>query len=147
METILGARLCWDTAITTDHNHVSLEHHQGRELWSIEGGDASCTWASGRAARSMGSSSFHVEGRGHEAALCSSAHGAGRALSRTAAPAKVTEREFRRQMEGVCTTTDCQRSCETRRQLRTRTSRQSFAHSDLVKVTRVLRPVLNYKGT
>jgi tRNA-splicing ligase RtcB len=49
----------------------------------------------------MGSSSFHVEGRGHEAALCSSAHGAGRALSRTAARAKVKEREFRRQMEGV----------------------------------------------
>ena len=101
METILGARLCWDTAITTDHNHVSLENHQGRELGPSEGGDASCTWASGGAARVMGSSSFHVEGRGHEAALCSSAHGAGRALSRTAARAKVTEREFRRQMEGV----------------------------------------------
>jgi tRNA-splicing ligase RtcB len=50
---------------------------------------------------SMGSASFHVEGRGHEAALCSSAHGAGRALSRTAARAKVTDREFRRQMQGV----------------------------------------------
>ena len=49
----------------------------------------------------MGSSSFHVEGRGHEAALCSSPHGAGRALSRAAARAKVTDREFRRQMQGV----------------------------------------------
>ena len=54
---------------------------------------------------SMGSSSFHVEGRGHDEALCSSAHGAGRALSRTAARAKVTERELRRQMEGSGTTT------------------------------------------
>lgn len=34
---------------------------------------------------SMGTSSFHVEGRGHEPALYSSAHGAGRALSRAAA--------------------------------------------------------------
>jgi tRNA-splicing ligase RtcB len=57
----------------------------------------------------MGSPSFRVEGRGHEPALCSSAHSAGRALSRTAARARVTER-------------------------------------DLVKVIRVLRPVLNYKG-
>jgi RNA-splicing ligase RtcB len=32
----------------------------------------------------MGSPSFHVEGRGSEEALCSSAHGAGRALSRGA---------------------------------------------------------------
>jgi tRNA-splicing ligase RtcB len=49
----------------------------------------------------MASASFHVEGRGYEEALCSSAHGAGRALSRTAARAKVTDREFRRQMHGV----------------------------------------------
>src|SRR5262245_20902001 len=27
MQTILGARLCSETAITTDHNHVGLEHH------------------------------------------------------------------------------------------------------------------------
>src|SRR5438093_6772282 len=50
---------------------------------------------------SMGSASFHVEGRGCEQALCSSAHGAGRALSRTAARAKVSDRDLRRQMEGV----------------------------------------------
>src|SRR5262249_38240776 len=33
MKTILGAPLCWETAITTDHNHVALEHHGGRHLW------------------------------------------------------------------------------------------------------------------
>ena len=33
LETLLGARMCWETAITTDHNHVSLERHGGRELW------------------------------------------------------------------------------------------------------------------
>lgn len=49
----------------------------------------------------MGTLSFHVEGRGHAAALCSSAHGAGRAFSRGAARGRVTEREFRRQMEGI----------------------------------------------
>src|SRR5579863_202276 len=59
------------------------------------------TGESGVLPGSMGSLSFHVEGRGHEEALCSSAHGAGRALSRTEARDKVTERELRRQMEGV----------------------------------------------
>src|SRR5262249_40613252 len=29
----LGARLCGETLNTTDHNHVSREHHGGRELW------------------------------------------------------------------------------------------------------------------
>jgi tRNA-splicing ligase RtcB len=27
IEAVLGARLCWETVITTDHNHVSLERH------------------------------------------------------------------------------------------------------------------------
>ena len=29
----MGAHACWDTVITTDHNHVLLEHHGGRDLW------------------------------------------------------------------------------------------------------------------
>jgi tRNA-splicing ligase RtcB len=96
---------------------------------------------------SMGTVSFHVEGRGHEGALCSSAHGAGRVLSRTAARAKVTERELRRQMEGVW--------YDSRLAARLRDEAPSAykdiravlrAQKELVKVTRTLRPVLNYKG-
>jgi len=95
----------------------------------------------------MGSPSFHVEGRGHEEALCSSAHGAGRALSRTAARGKVIERELRRQMEGIW--------YEYRLTGRLRDEAPSAykdiravlrAQKELVKVTRTLRPVLNYKG-
>ena len=80
-------------------------------------------------------------------ALCSSAHGAGRALSRTAARGKVTEREFRRQMEGVW--------FDSRLTGRLRDEAPSAykdirtvlrAQKELVKVTRTLRPVLNYKG-
>ena len=95
----------------------------------------------------MGSASFHVEGRGHEAALCSSAHGAGRALSRTAARAKVTDREFRRQMEGVWY--DFRLSDKLRDEAPAAYKDIKAvlrAQRDLVKVTRVLRPVLNYKG-
>jgi RNA-splicing ligase RtcB len=42
-----------------------------------------------------------TEGRGCEYALCSSAHGAGPVLSRTAARRQVTERALRQQMEGI----------------------------------------------
>ena len=133
METILGARLCWDTAITTDHNHVSLEHHRGRELWvHRKGAMPAALGQAGVLPGSMGSSSFHVEGRGHEAALCSSAHGAGRALSRTAARAKITGREFRRQMEGGAGRLQVVRKAARRGASGcTRTSRQDLAHSGI----------------
>ena len=99
---IVSARLCWDTVITTDHNHVSLERHGGRDLWVHRKGAMRAGGGEvGVLPGSMGSVSFHVEGRGNEAALCSSAHGAGRALSRTAARALVTARDLQRQMAGV----------------------------------------------
>lgn len=149
METILGARLCWDTAITTDHNHVSLEHHRGRELWvHRKGAMPAALGQAGVLPGSMGSSSFHVEGRGHEAALCSSAHGAGRALSRTAARAKITGREFRRQMEGVWYDYRLSEKLRDEAPAAYKDIKTVLgAQRDLVKVTRVLRPVLNYKGT
>jgi tRNA-splicing ligase RtcB len=144
----LGARVCWETLITTDHNHVMLERHGGRDLWVHRKGAMSARLGeSGVLPGSMGTLSFHIEGRGIEEALCSSAHGAGRALSRTAARGKVTEREFRKQMEGVW--------YDSRRAAKLRDEAPSAykdiravlrAQRDLVKVTRTLRPVLNYKG-
>jgi tRNA-splicing ligase RtcB len=96
---------------------------------------------------SMGTTSFHVEGRGCADALCSSAHGAGRVLSRTAARRKVTEAVLRRQMRGIWfdhrlsdkLRDEAPAACkDIRAVLR--------AQHELVKVTRVLRPILNYQG-
>ncbi len=102
IEAVLRVRLCWDTVITTDHNHVTVERHGDRNLWvHRKGAMPAGLGEDGVLPGSMGSLSFHVEGRGHEQALCSCAHGAGRALSRTVARENVTERELRRQMEGV----------------------------------------------
>ena len=149
LENTLGARLCWETVITTDHNHVSLEHHGGRELWvHRKGAMPAGLGQAGVLPGSMGSASFHVEGRGHEAALCSSAHGAGRALSRTAARAKVTDREFRRQMEGVWYDFRLSEKLRDEAPAAYKDIKTVLrAQRDLVKMTRVLRPVLNYKGT
>jgi len=78
LDKTLGAHVCWDTVITTDHNHVSLEHYSGRDLWvHRKGAMPARLGENGVLPGSMGSLSFHVEGRGHEEALCSSAHGAG----------------------------------------------------------------------
>jgi tRNA-splicing ligase RtcB len=148
MQTMLDARLCWETAITTDHNHVSLERHGARDLWVHRKGAMPAALAqAGMLPGSMGDSSFHVEGRGQEAALCSSAHGAGRALSRTAARAQVTERELRRQMEGVWYDYRLSEKLRDEAPAAYKDIKAVLrAQSDLVKVTRVLRPMLNYKG-
>ncbi len=144
----LGAHICWETIITTDHNHVTLETYGGHDFWVHRKGAMSARLGElGVLPGSMGSSSFHVEGRGEEAALCSSAHGAGRALSRTAARDKVSERELRRQMTGIW--------YDFRLTERLRDEAPSAykdiravlrAQRELVKVMRTLRPVLNYKG-
>jgi len=146
--TTLGASLCWETAIATDHNHVSLERYGKRDVWvHRKGAMPAAAGRLGVLPGSMGDSSFHVEGRGHEAALCSSAHGAGRALSRGAARAQVTERELRRQMNGIWYDYRLSDRLRDEAPAAYKDIKSVLrAQRDLVKVTRVLRPVLNYKG-
>ena len=148
LATTLGAHVCWETVITTDHNHVSLERHGGRDLWVHRKGAMSARLGEyGVLPGSMGAVSFHVEGRGEEAALCSSAHGAGRALSRTAARDKVTERELRRQMAGIWYDFRLTGSLRDEAPSAYKDIRAVLrAQRELVKVTRTLRPMLNYKG-
>jgi tRNA-splicing ligase RtcB len=55
--------------IAIDHNHVALERHGGRELWVHRKGAISAQRGQpGVLPGSMGSPSFHVEGRGCEEA-------------------------------------------------------------------------------
>jgi tRNA-splicing ligase RtcB len=144
----LQAQVCWDTLVTTDHNHVSFEDHAGCRLWvHRKGAMPARLGESGVLPGSMGTLSFHVEGRGCEQALCSSGHGAGRALSRTAARSKVSERDLRRQMEGIWY--DYRLSDKLRDEAPTayKDIRAVLrAQRELVKVTRTPRPILNYKG-
>lgn len=145
---ILGARLCWDTAISTDHNHVSRERHADQDLWVHRKGAMPAPLdASGVLPGSMGTASYHVRGRGHGDSLCSSAHGAGRALSRTAARAAISEHDLRRQMQAVWY--DFRLAGKLRDEAPGAYKDVTAvlrAQRELVRVTRVLRPVLNHKG-
>ncbi|OPZ06783.1 MAG: RNA-splicing ligase RtcB [Alphaproteobacteria bacterium ADurb.BinA305] len=49
----------------------------------------------------MGARSYIVRGRGNAESFCSSAHGAGRRMSRTAATKRFTEADLARQTKGV----------------------------------------------
>jgi tRNA-splicing ligase RtcB len=148
-ENLGSGHLQWDEAISIDHNHVEREMHGAIRLWVHRKG-AMPAWAGqpGVLPGSMGSLSYHVVGRGCSDALCSSAHGAGRILSRTEARRAITSRELQRQMGQVW--------YDFRQSDRLRDEAPSAykdiravarAQKDLVKVIRVLRPVLNYKGT
>ena len=145
----LKCSISWETMIAIDHNHVALERHGERELWVHRKGAMSAQQGQpGVLPGSMGSPSFHVEGRGCEEALCSSAHGAGRALSRGAARSKFSDRELRRQMEGVWYDSRLTGKLRDEAPAAYKDIRAVLkAQRELVKVVRTLRPVLNYKGT
>jgi tRNA-splicing ligase RtcB len=144
----LKCGLNWETMIATDHNHVALERHGGRELWVHRKGAMSAQQGeTGVLPGSMGTLSFHVEGRGCEEALCSSAHGAGRALSRVAARGKFTDRDLQRQMQGVWYDYRLTGKLRDEAPAAYKDIRSVLkAQRELVKVIRTLRPVLNYKG-
>ncbi len=145
----VGGSVRWDSVISTDHNHVSREEHAGRELWVHRNGAMPARRGdAGVLPGSMGGLSFHVEGRGHPEALCSSAHGAGRALNRSAARRAVSDREFRRQMAGVWYDTRLADRLRDEAPAAYKDIRAVLrAQKELVKVTRTLRPILTYKGT
>jgi tRNA-splicing ligase RtcB len=144
----LNCSICWETTIATDHNHVSREHHGGRELWVHRKGAMSAQQGEpGVLPGSMGSLSFHVEGRGCEASLCSSAHGAGRALSRGAAKSRFNSRDLQRQMQGIWYDYRLADKLRDEAPAAYKDIRAVLkAQRELVKVIRTLRPVLNYKG-
>lgn len=142
------ARLDWETAIATDHNHVAWERHGGRDLWVHRKGAMSAQAGEcGVLPGSMGTLSFHVEGRGEPASLCSSAHGAGRVGSRGEARARISVQAFRRQMEGVWYDTRAADRLVDEAPGAYKDIRAVLrAQRDLVKTVRRLRPVLSYKG-
>jgi tRNA-splicing ligase RtcB len=146
---ILKCDVSWETLIEADHNHVAMEHYGGRTLWVHRKGAMSAQLGQfGVLPGSMGSLSFHIEGRGCVEALCSSAHGAGRALSRNAARNRFTDREIRRQMEGVWYDYRLTGKLRDEAPAAYKDIRMVLkAQRELVKVIRMLRPVLNYKGT
>jgi len=147
-QEVLRYELDWSTLINVDHNHAQLESHFGQELWVHRKGAMPAAFgAAGVLPGSMGTESFHVQGLGCEESLQSSAHGAGRKLSREQARKTVSHHALQRQMEGVWY--DYRNAGFLREEAPAayKDIRAVLrAQRQLVKITRVLRPVLNFKG-
>jgi tRNA-splicing ligase RtcB (3'-phosphate/5'-hydroxy nucleic acid ligase) len=130
------------------HNHVQRETHFGQDWWvHRKGALSAATDLPGVIPGSMGTTSYHVTGRGCELALCSSSHGAGRVLSRGEAMRRISQRQLEREMEGVW--------FDPRMADRLRDEAPSAykeigtvmrSQRELTRIDRRLRPLLSFKG-
>jgi tRNA-splicing ligase RtcB len=130
------------------HNHVRQETHEGAILWVHRKGALSAAAGEpGVIPGSMGTASFHVEGRGCAASLTSSSHGAGRVSSRADARRAVSVADLRRQMKGVWFDHRlASRLVEEAPAAYKDISDVMRAQRDLTRIVRRLRPLLSYKA-
>ncbi len=148
LQTLFAASFDWSTLIHSHHNHVRRERHAGEQLWVHRKGALPASEnEAGVIPGSMGTRSYHVEGRGVAAALRSSSHGAGRSRDRRHARLTISRRELRQQMQGVWF--DQRQSDDLRDEAPAAykdIGRVMRAQRKLTRITRELRPVLVYKG-
>ncbi len=98
----LGRPVDYSPEISCHHNYVSEETYDGLDLIVTRKGAIST--ADGRMGiipGSMGTGSYIVRGKGHEAAYRSASHGAGRKMSRGAARRQFSVADLVAQTEGV----------------------------------------------
>ncbi len=138
-----------ESFLCCNHNHVCRETHFGEEFWVHRKGAISARNGElGIIPGSMGTASFHVCGRGHADALCSSSHGAGRCMSRAEAFQSIPGKEFHRQMQGIWF--DHRLAAKLRDEAPSAYKNiQEVMHAqrELTRTVRKLRPILCYKGT
>ena len=88
--------------VNCHHNYVAHEHHYGADVWvTRKGAIRAGRGEPGIVPGSMGTRSFIVRGLGNPESFESSAHGAGRRMSRTQARHEFSESDLIRQTEGV----------------------------------------------
>ena len=88
--------------VNCHHNYIAKEHHYGSDVWVTRKGAIRARIGDiGIVPGSMGARSYIVAGKGNPDSFNSSAHGAGRRMSRTAAEKFFTEADLVEQTAGV----------------------------------------------
>lgn len=144
----LGATMLSAPRLSCHHNFVRQERHGDRDLWVHRKGAISASdGESGIVPGSMGTSSFHVTGRGHPAALASCSHGAGRALPRGEARRRLRPRDLEDQMQGVWYDRSLtHRLLDEAPEVYKDIGAVLRAQKDLLRIDRRLEPILVHKG-
>jgi tRNA-splicing ligase RtcB len=130
------------------HNYTEREQVHGRALWITRKGAIRARVGDfGVIPGSMGTSSFIVEGLGNVASFCSSSHGAGRRLSRSAARRELTVADLGARMQGKAWNEgQADDLVDEHPDAYKDIASVMDAQSDLVRIHHELRQVLNYKG-
>ncbi len=148
LQRVLRAQWREDSTIECHHNFVRTEMHAGVEaLVHRKGAISARLGEPGIIPGSMGTPSFHVEGRGSADSLCSSSHGAGRVYSRTEARGRITPRDLARQLEGVFYDRRLAQRLVDEAPLAYKDIRRVMrAQKDLIAIRKTLHPRLVHKG-
>ena len=135
-----------EQAVNCHHNYTARETHFGEEvLITRKGAVHAAEGVMGIIPGSMGAKSFIVRGKGNVDSFCSCSHGAGRAMSRTAAKKQFTLEDHARDTAGIECRKDAAVIDETPRAYKDIEAVMA-AQSDLVEIVHTLRQVVCVKG-
>jgi tRNA-splicing ligase RtcB len=146
LQQVLGPFTTGETAVNCHHNYVQKERHFGKRVWvtrkgAVRAGEGELGIIPG----SMGTSSYIVRGKGHPESFCSCSHGAGRAMSRTAARKRFTVDDHARATAGIECRKDAAVIDETPAAYKNIDAVMA-AQADLVDIVHHLRQVVCVKG-
>lgn len=153
MSAVIGAvwesltRFDWgDMVVSCHHNYVANEHHFGADVWLTRKGAVRAGKGDlGIIPGSMGARSYIVCGKGNPDSFCSCSHGAGRAMSRSAAKKAFTVADLAAATAGV----ECRKDqgvLDEAPGAYKDIDAVMAAQSDLVEVVHTLKQVLCVKG-
>ena len=133
-------------AIQCHHNYVARERHFGEDLFiTRKGAIRAGVGEMGIIPGSMGTKSYIVRGLGNPESFCSSAHGAGRRMSRAEARRRFSRADLARQTEGV----ECRKDRDVIDEIPAAykpIDEVMEDQSDLVEVVHTLKQVVCVKG-
>ena len=135
--------------VNCHHNYTAQERHHGRLLWITRKGAISAKAGEpGIIPGSMGTDTYLVEGLGNPESYTSSAHGAGRRMSRTKARKTLTSSSLAEAMAGKAwLASKAGRLVDEHPDAYKDIDHVMRLSADLVEVRHRLTAVLNYKGT
>lgn len=135
--------------INCHHNYTEMEHHHGRNMWITRKGAIRAREGDyGVIPGSMGTNSFIVKGLGNPASFQSSAHGAGRRMSRRKAKEMFDVDALTAEMQGkTWLAAKAQSLLDEAPGAYKDINHVMRQQADLVEIVVELDQVLNYKGT
>ena len=143
---VLGDFATGEMAVNCHHNYVTKERHYGRRVWVTRKGAVRAGKGElGIIPGSMGTASYIVRGKGNPESFCSCSHGAGRAMSRTAAKKRFTVDDHAAATAGIECRKDAGVIDETPAAYKNIDAVMA-AQADLVDIVHRLRQVVVVKG-